>query len=286
MADKSSSVMKGINSKLRTILGVDVTTLILVVVGFALFIAFWIYLSQWYGVRDANCTDCITCTRDLRLPDGTCIHRQERDGASCADEDVCYNSTAYPTCGNCGKCTASDPTTCNGYCPVDGDSSTCPILPFSSRLGPITPEVECLGHSCIYTVVGGFTGDCPSWLDNGDNNPLNTQGCLYTRFTDMAFEFPPGICFYRFTCAPFDFSDEVKKRVISQSSPSNFTSVANAIAYLSSNNLQFPDTPTQDYAIIAIANLFASMIDSQTTSYRGSSSSSSSSKVNNQKKNH
>jgi len=234
---------------------------------------FWIYSAQWYGVNDINCTDCLTCTRDLRLPDGTCVHRQEKDGASCAAEDVCYNSTAYPTCGNCGKCTASDPTTCNGYCPVDGDSSTCPNLPFSSRLGPVEQDVECLGHSCIYTIVGGFTADCPSWLDNGDQNALNTQGCLYTRFTDVGFEFPPGICFYRFTCAPFDFSDEFKKRSILQG-PSNFTSVANAVAYLSTNNLQFPDTPTQGSAIIAIANLFASMIDSQTTSYNSQTSSS------------
>lgn len=257
-----------------------IAILLLIILMIILFIAFWIYFGQWQGVGDSSCSDCKTCTRDLRLPDNTCIHRQERAGESCASEDVCYNSTAFPKCSSCGKCEAPIEF-CNGYCPND-DSSFCPELPFSSRLGPdITVDVECIGLSCVYIIVGGITSDCSSWLDGGSDNPLETQGCLYERFTDMAFNFPPGICFYRFTCAPFDFSIIFKKKkreLLQAIAPENFTDVANALLFLTTNNLKFPDLPVTGNAIITVANKMASMIDKNTILYYNNTHSSSSSR--------
>ena len=75
--------------------------------------------------------------------------------------------------------------------------------------GTATVSTFCFAQSCITLVVGGYTGDCMSWIDiaNTHHNHKNQYiaKCLYMRFDDFGGTFMPGVCFYRYLCAPFDF---------------------------------------------------------------------------------
>jgi hypothetical protein len=278
-------------SRLNLHTGLLIALLIILLIFLILFIAYWIYVSKWYGVTDVACSDCKTCTTDFRFPDGTCGSRAVQNGTSCAGEDVCYNSSAMPVC-LCGLCVGSDSRFCKGYCDVDG--SECPDLPISPRL-TFEPDVECIAHSCVYTIVGGVTSDCESWLGENRTLPIVTQGCLFTRFTDVGFDFPPGICFYRYNCAPFDFIDSFSlshgnnknknhKDINSKQQQhhhqsikstnkngtihkSDITDLNAALVYLHINNLKFPDLPTKDTQIISLTNTFANLIDSKVNAY-------------------
>lgn len=196
---------------------------------FLTIISIAIYFGRWNGAHNVNCNDFDPCTNNLILPDGTCIFRPFQNGTFCSHGDVCYNTSALSFCFN-GVCT-SDRTFCRGFCNVDAD---CPELPFSSRLGPIIPEINCIQHSCIYTIVGGITAECLSWIDFDPTNPVVAEGCLIFRFTDEGFTFPPGICFIRYECAPFDFS--MKKRELQQQDDYN-----DAIMFFKNNSLLFDD---------------------------------------------
>jgi len=295
MAKKSQGPLDIMVIKIREMLsrlnlhtGLLIALLIILLIFLILFIAYWIYVSKWYGVTDVACSDCKTCTTDFKFPDGTCGSRAVQNGTSCAGEDVCYNSSAMPVC-LCGLCIGSDSRFCKGYCDVDG--SECPDLPISPRL-TFEPDVECIAHSCVYTIVGGITADCESWLGENRTLPIVTQECLTTRFTDAGYDFPPGICFLRYKCAPFDFIESVslshghnnnhnKNHKVTNSKhqsikstnkngtihKSDINDLTSALVYLQINNLKFPDLPTKDTQIISLTNMFANIIDSKINAY-------------------
>ena len=172
----------------------------------------------------SNGTDCTAedvCYRDSR---------HERD------EDEERDSDRAKFCCD-GTCVSRSPHSCRGHCREDSDClrrhARLPLR--REAMDDILVDTFCLGQSCITIVVGGFTSDCLSWLHNDcqrgvcrhhrhddddedhdhDRNHTDRfrdshfsaylKNCLYTRFEDVGGLFPPGICLYRFRCAPLSF---------------------------------------------------------------------------------
>lgn len=205
---------------------------------FFIVIGIAIYFGRWNGVQDDSCIDYKPCTNDLLYPDRTCKNPLFQNGTFCSPGDVCFNTSSMSFCIN-GVCQGPSRQWCRGFCNTVAD---CPTLPFSARLSPtIVPETDCIQQSCVYTIVGGITAECLSWIDFTPDNPLVAEGCLVFRFTDEGFTFPPGICFIRYECAPFNFNPAL---TIESSSPSKsdiYNKTKDALLYLKKNNILFND---------------------------------------------
>lgn len=171
------------------------------------------------------CNDYDPCTQNLVLPDGSCITppRVRSENWDCTTEDQCYtqpyNSTWHLTHNvplkRCiaGTCT-SYRKRCNGYCYND---TRCTDFPLPLRLdqmnGTVLVDTYCFAQSCITTVTGGFTSECSSWIDtrntSGNHHAQYIEKCLYMSFDDLGGDFPDGVCYYRYECAPFDYRPPV-----------------------------------------------------------------------------
>lgn len=222
-----------------------------------IFAAYWVFFGTWQGKEDFNaCNDFNPCTNNKLLPDSSCINRNLETNKSCSPEDVCYNSSALKLCQS-GKC-ISDRIFCEGYCQIDSD---CPTIPLSPRLGSLPVTTECIEQSCVYTIVGGLTSQCLSWVDNPPDNPLVLQGCLVYRFTDLNGTFLPGICFIRYDCAPFDFQP------IIFSDSSNNDLKLNAISFFKNYRILFSDIPVSGQRLINMYLKFDSLISKSVDLY-------------------
>lgn len=189
-----------------------VTLLLLILGG-----VFWGQARDWEGRNNSACNDYNPCTANLILPDGTCVTppRTFHNGTDCASEDRCYFALTEKTTGdavtkqcNAGTCTA-DTQYCKGFCNADAD---CTDYPLPLRYGALNvsappPEIDvfCYAHSCVTAVVGGQTSDCASWIDTSDSANRYTEQCLFMSFDDFGGDFDPGVCFFRYQCAPFDY---------------------------------------------------------------------------------
>lgn len=173
------------------------------------------------------CNDYDPCTSNHIGIGSTCVTPPQRrkNGYDCTNEDRCYlqplahgspsshhhhddDDGPIKQCQD-GRC-ISDRRRCNGYCYNDTHCNTWPLpLRVIAMNGTATVDTFCFAQSCITLVVGGYTGDCMSWIDidNPRHNHKNQYiaKCLYMRFDDFGGTFPPGVCYYRYLCAPFDF---------------------------------------------------------------------------------
>ena len=229
---------------------------------FVSMIAIAIYFGRWNGSKDASCNDFKPCTNDLVFPDHTCQNPRFQNGTFCSPGDVCFNTSSMSFCID-GICQGPSRQWCRGFCNVDGD---CPDLPFSDRLSPtIVPEIDCIQQSCVYTITGGITDQCLSWIDFTPDNPVVAEGCLTYRFTDAGYTFPPGICFIRYECAPFNFNPDL----MSLSENSNiYNETNNAIAYFKNNNILFDDIPLYGIGLLDIHNKFKEIISRSRTNHQ------------------
>ena len=252
-------------SRRGEIIGILITIILIAL--FIVIIFFWIYVGSWNGKVSSKCNNFRTCDVDLEFPNGMCTHNPAIDGTYCGNEDVCYNSSAQPYCFN-GICTA-DTAFCNGFCFEDSD---CPILPISPRLDNTT-GIQCLEHSCVYTIVGGFTAQCLTWINETEDNPLVSQGCLVFRFTDAGFTFPPGICFIRFQCAPFDFRTltlSIKNSKQQNLYNDSIEKTMSNMKFLKDHNIDFIDIPIEGYVLTRLRNSFENIINNSIESYKSS----------------
>lgn len=216
-----------------------------------------VYFSLWNGKEDFDsCNDFNPCSNNKILPDSSCINRILENGTSCSKETVCFNSSSSQSFCQAGEC-IGDRKFCRGFCNFDSD---CPNLPFSPRLGTIIPNITCMNHSCIYTIVGGLTDDCLSWIDFTPSNPVVLQNCLIFRFTDIGFSFPPGICFIRYKCAPFDFETGILS-IKSSSYDEYYKKSFKAISFFKNNNLLFDDLPNFGYNLVDLYHNFDKLIN-------------------------
>jgi hypothetical protein len=229
------------------LIGYIILALLIIII--IIFAAYWVFFGSWQGSENFNaCNDFNPCTNNKLLPDSSCINRNLQFNTSCSPEDVCYNSSAVKVCQS-GKC-ISDRIFCKGYCQINSD---CPTIPLSPRLDGLNVTTQCLEQSCVYTIIGGLTAQCLSWVDNPPDNPLVLQGCLIYRFTDLNGTFLPGICFIRYDCAPFDFEP-----IILSDSNNNLTSTA--ISFFKTNRILFSDIPIYGKKLINLYLKFDSLI--------------------------
>lgn len=176
-----------------------------------------------FGSPCDNCNDFNPCTANLCLHDGTCVTppRVYQNGTDCSAEDRCYQPVsqwnvnpqdAHKLCID-GACTA-DYRHCKGYCQNDGDCQPLPLNNLSTE--GVGIDTFCFAQSCVTLVVGGYTSECLSWIDTTPSSSTTdatensyTAACLYTRFDDYGSAFPPGVCYFRYQCAPLNFGPVV-----------------------------------------------------------------------------
>jgi hypothetical protein len=235
----------------RTEFAFGIMIFVLIVL-FVIIIAIAIYFGRWNGVQDGSCIDYKPCTNDLLYPDHTCKNPVFQNGTFCSPGDVCFNTSSMSFCIN-GICQGPSRQWCRGFCLVDSD---CPDLPFSARLSPvIIPEIDCIQQSCVYTITGGMTDECLSWIDFTPDNPVVAEGCLTFRFTDEGYTYPPGICLIRYQCAPFNFNPaltDTSDLKIDQNKTNE------DLVYLKKNNLLFNDISGK--GVIQIRKKFTEII--------------------------
>jgi hypothetical protein len=172
-----------------------------------------------FGSPCDNCNDFNPCTPNLCLHDGTCVTppRIYQNGTDCSAEDRCYQPVSQwmpsqpgdrKLCID-GTCTA-DYRHCKGYCQNDGDCQPLPLNNLSTE--GVGIDTFCFAQSCVTLVVGGYTSECLSWIDTTPSSSTTdatensyTAACLYTRFDDYGSAFPPGVCYFRYQCAPLNF---------------------------------------------------------------------------------
>lgn len=176
---------------------------------------YWGQSRDWQGRNNSACNDYNPCTANLILPDGTCVTppRTFHNGTDCSSEDRCYFALTEKTTGDdvvkqcsAGVCTAAT-AYCKGYCSADAD---CTDYPLPLRYGALNSsdlevDVFCYAHSCVTAIVGGQTSQCSSWIDTSESVNLYTEQCLFMSFDDFGGDFDPGVCFFRYNCAPFDY---------------------------------------------------------------------------------
>ena len=165
-----------------------------------------------------NCDDYDQCTRDIRLDDGTCIHRKYEKGHSCAEGEVCYNSSApsKTCCGN-GQCIANRQY-CNGICPTAGFSSNaskCNTAMFPMNYQQFSAyTIYCIYGTCTLTVV--YYYDELNALD--DSYLFNISSCYkninYTKSKCIQHEcvlHPANVwvCSFRYRCSGFDYGNNL-----------------------------------------------------------------------------
>lgn len=230
---------------------------------FVSMIAIAIYFGKWQGVQDVSCKDWKPCTNDLVYPDHTCQNPRFQNGTFCSPGDVCFNTSSTSFCID-GICQGPSRQWCRGFCNVDAD---CPDLPFSDRLSPtIVPEIDCIQQSCVYTITGGLTDQCLSWIDFTPDNPVVAEGCLTYRFTDEAYAYPPGICLIRYICAPFNFNPDLMSLDISYSNIYNQSN--EAILYFKNKNILFDDIPLYGQGLLHIHEKFKEVLSRSKTNHQ------------------
>ena len=191
----------------------------LVLLGGFTFIFVILNYNSTEGRQDKDaCNDFNPCTSDHLLTDDSCITppRNRRNGYDCTAEDQCYLQSRRQYVDEPKQCLdgtcIADRKRCNGYCYNDTHCNTWPIpLNLDALDGVAEVDTFCYAQSCITLVIGGFTADCLSWIDTNalhqhphDKNKYIAK-CLYTRFDDFGGNFLPGVCYYRYLCAPFDY---------------------------------------------------------------------------------
>lgn len=248
MSSKAQSKLDADRLRARTDIAFGV-----VIFGFILLfitiISIAIYWGRWNGVKDPNCNTFNPCLSSLILPDQTCINRQFSNGTFCSPGDVCYNTSSMSFCMN-GVCQGPDRTYSRGFCNIISD---CPMLPFSARLSPIVPNITCIAQSCVYTIIGGITNDCLSWIDFLNTNPVVAQGCLTYAFSDENFNVTHGACFIRYKGALFNFNPALLSEDVMGDNNE-------AISFLKKNNILFKDIPLTGKGLVYIYNKFRNLI--------------------------
>ncbi len=187
--------MRRLNSHLA------IGALVALVLTVALVAAYW--ATEAHGRASSLCPST-ACAAGLALPGAQCTRRLQQDGVDCTVSDTCYRTVTGVTkrCAD-GEC-VSRREDCLGYCTDDEDCAPLPL-----RLEAMGSEVSvaqfCYAASCATVVTGGYSSDCTQWLNQSD--AVATAACLYSSWSSVWGEYAPGVCFFRYQCAPFDFYD-------------------------------------------------------------------------------
>jgi cell division septation protein DedD len=164
-----------------------------------------LFVSYWATTRPVSSVACVSddpCVANASVGN-TCVTppRLLQNGSDCTARDVCYRTVTgvRKRCVD-GQC-VSRQQDCMGYCQDDSDCTALPL--WSDAFGTnVTSQRLCYAQSCVTVVVGGHTPQCQQWLSDP-----RVSRCLYMSYSDAWGEFEPGVCVYRYLCAPFDFYD-------------------------------------------------------------------------------
>jgi hypothetical protein len=233
----------------------------------------WINTNTGLGTQDTmGCNSFSACHTSKRLADGSCVTppRMLADGTDCTETDQCYHRRhghrqaseeehREHTKRCCNGVCVGERRDCKGFCE---DNTPCQENPLPLRtrdMLDVSVDSFCFAESCITVVVGGYTSDCLSWIDTGcyphhrDYNATRRQcnnfvaSCLYTRYDNMGGQFPPGVCYYRYSCAPLSFdSDDLRRDEPQTDAPTTLPALPGPL------NLQFGSDPmnNEQYQLI------------------------------------
>jgi hypothetical protein len=156
-------------------------------------------------LSNLSCYDGNGCTDDFLKDNETCQYRNKKNGATCDDNNMCFNHTlCTPTCelcnngGDCQKPECVGPRDCClGLCEVDADCAN-----------KITFLVQSYDYRCLYD-SNGTNGACVYEIYNTQtNNPETCLGlvegpvanCMFATTSDS--NVVDGYCFFNWKCAP------------------------------------------------------------------------------------